>query len=191
MGRRPRSYASLAIGIVLQRSPGVTRWAAWSWTARAVLPGAGSADWVEMRKDGDIVEFHAGTLDLELFGPDTEAYLHGLQARVPSVYVIMRPNTDPSPGAPPLDLLLVTVSPYEAQDYADSGEEIIEKVPMPPALQAWVEAFVEEHHHEEVFIKRKRDKKRIDLSQDGIGDARIPTTADVYASPALIKGRLQ
>jgi len=94
-------------------------------------------------------------------------------------------------GDCPLDVLLVTASPYQAQDYADSGEEIIEKVPMPPALLSWVAAFVEEFHEEETFIKRKRDKQRVDLTQDGIGDARIGKMADVYASPARQRRRMQ
>ena len=85
-------------------------------------------------------------------------------------------------------VLLVTASPYEAQDYADSGEEIVEKVPMPPGLVAWVRDFVERHHVEEEFVKRKRDRKRIDLVEDGVGDARIHQDADVYRAP---KRRLQ
>jgi len=171
----------------MQRAPGVTPWAKWSWTARAVLPGAAQANWTEMRRDGDTVEYHAGTLNLELHRADTEAYLHGLHAQNPSVYIILRESTDEAP----LELVLVTVSPYEAQDYADSGEEIIEKVPMPAALRAWVEDFVETHHQEETFIKRKRDKKRIDLKQDGIGDARVRGGSDVYASPKRQRERLQ
>lgn len=184
---KPRIHSTLPLGIVLRRTPGVTQWQRHVWRAHAVLPGAGSADWAEMRRDGDVVEYHAGTLELELFGPDTEAYIHGLQAREPSVYIIMRPTGD----EPPLELLVATVSPYEAQDYADSGEEIIEKVPMPASLRAWVEAFVAEHHQEETFVKRKRDKKRIDLVQDGIGDARLATASDVYASPERLRQRLQ
>ncbi|MDA7426682.1 DUF3305 domain-containing protein [Thalassococcus lentus] len=174
-------YRTLPVGVVLRKTPGVTRWAAWSWTASAVLPGAGAADWRELRREGEAVEYHAATLALELHGAETEAYLHGLTAKVPSLYVVMRDDAD---GDCPLDVLLVTASPYEAQDYTDSGEEIVEKVPMPAGLIAWVREFVEEFHEDEVFVKRRRDKKRIDLVQDGVGDARISQISDVYASPA-------
>lgn len=132
-----------------------------------------------MRRDGDSVEFHAATLPLELFRTDTEAYLHGLSAKEPSIYVVMREAADEQP----LDVVLVTASPYEAQDYADTGEELVEKVPMPEGLVAWIRDFVNAHHEDEVFIKRRRDKKRIDLTEDGIGDARIRQTADVYRAP--------
>lgn len=188
MIHNPNAYRTMPLGVVLRKRPGVTRWAAWSWTAVAVLPGAGPADWRVLRQEGEAVEYHAATLTLELHGAETEAYLHGLQSNVPSVFVVMRPAAG---SAEPLDVVLVTASPYEAQDYCDSAEEIVERVPMPPGLVAWVHAFVEEHHQHEEFIKRRRDKKRIDLVQDGIGDSRIAKAADVYASPALKRSRLQ
>lgn len=188
MSHRTKVQRSLPLGVVVRRAPGVTRWAKWVWTASGVLPGAGQADWRELRREGEAVEYHAATLMLDLHGTDTEAYLHELCAQVPSVYVVLR-KTDG--GDVPLEVLTVTVSPYDAQDYADSGEEMIEKVPMPPALLAWVADFVEEFHQEEAFIKRKRDKLRVDLVQDGIGDPRIGKPEDVYASPALQRRRLQ
>lgn len=183
----PNMYRTMPVGIVLKKAPGITRWVPWNWTATALLPGAGPANWHELRREGDTVEFHAATLELELHGAETEAYLHGLTAEVPSLFVVMRK----ADGDHPLELLLVTASPYEAQDYTDSGEEIVEKVPMPHGLVAWVREFVEEYHQEEIFVKRKRDKKRIDLVQDGIGDPRIGTAADIYASPTLKRRRLQ
>ncbi|WP_136442103.1 DUF3305 domain-containing protein [Pacificoceanicola onchidii] len=176
----------MPLGIVLRKSPGVTRWVPWTWTAVAVLPGAGPADWRELRREGEVAEFHAATVTLELHGAETEAYLHGLTAQSPSVYVIMRDAS----GEAPLEVVLATVSPYEAQDYTDSGEEIVEKVPMPHGLLAWVQEFVDAHHEDQAFVKRKRDKKRIDLVQDGIGDPRIGSASDVYASPSLKKQRL-
>ena len=186
MIRNPDQYQTMPLGVVLRRLPGVTRWASYSWKAVAVLPGAGPADWQEMRREGEAVEYHAATLPLDLHGAETEAYLHGLSAEVPSIYVVMREGD----GDQPLDVLLATASPYEAQDYTDSGEEIVEKVPMPAGLMAWVQGFVTDFHADEVFVKRKRDKKRTDLTQDGIGDPRIATAADIYASPARQRRRV-
>ncbi|MGX9356134.1 DUF3305 domain-containing protein [Roseobacteraceae bacterium S113] len=182
-----QAYRTCPVGVVLRRTPGVTRWQPYAWKATSLLPGAGPAEWRELRREGDVVEVHAGTVAMELHGADAEAYLHELHAQVPCVYVVMREGEGPHP----LDLVLVTASPYEAQDYTDSGEEIVEKVAMPPALRALVEEFVETHYEEEAFIKRKRDKKRIDHQQDGLGDPRVGKAGDIYASPALIKRRLQ
>jgi uncharacterized protein DUF3305 len=185
----PDKFATMPVGIVLRRSPGVTRWAQWSWKAVSVLPGCGDARWRVLREENGATEFHAATLPLELHGSDTEAYLHGLAAQVPCIYVVLRASED---DTHPLEVTLVTASPYEAQDYADSGEEIVEKVAMPPGLIAWVRDFAEYHHQHEAFKKRRRDKKDIGAVEDGVGDVRIVQVTDVYRAPASArKVRLQ
>lgn len=174
----------MPVGIVLRRAPGVTQWAKYAWKAIAVLPGAAEANWQLVREQDGGTDFHAATLPLELHGSDAEAYLHGLSAEVPCVYVVLR-DSDATEHS--LEVTLVTASPYEAQDYADTGEEMIEKVPMPDGLIAWVRDFALEHHHEERFKKRRRDKTDIGAVEDGIGDARISQLADVYRSPVKAK----
>ena len=101
----------------------------------------------------------------------------------PSVYVVIRNEPD---GDMPLRVAHVTASPYEAQDYNDSGEELVEKVAMPPGLVAWVQDFTDTHHEEEVFVKRHRDRIRTDRSEDGRGDIRIRQDSDVYRSPRRV-----
>ncbi|MCV3273095.1 DUF3305 domain-containing protein [Roseobacter sinensis] len=175
------------LGVVIRRSPGVTPWAKWSWRATAVLPGAGAASWKLLREDAGVSEYHASTHDLWLYVSDSEAYAHELQAASPSVYVILRDVEAPADGEMPLHVLTVTASPYEAQDYSDSGEEIVERVPMPPAVLEWVTRFVDEHHRETPFVKRRRDKLRTDQVQSGIGDARIAQLSDVYRAPTAAR----
>lgn len=172
---------SLPIGVVVRRAPGVTRWVKHAWRATDILPGAGPAQWKVLREEGDITEFHAATLPLTLYVSDAEAYAHELEAREPSVYVVLRPSTvDPDI---PWTVALVTASPYEAQDYCDSADELVEKIPMPDSIGVWITAFVGKHYQEEAFVKRRRDKRRIDHSQDGIGDPRIRQISDVYRAP--------
>jgi len=170
---------SMPLGIVIRRVPGMTRWVDHVWKAVAVLPGAGPAHWKVLRRDGEVIEYHAATVSLELFRTDTEAYLHGLSTKVPAIYVIMRDGI----GDDPLDVVLATASPYEAQDYADSGEELVEKVSMPEGLVAWIRDYVQLHHEDEVFIKRRRSDAMVSLEENGIGDARIRQTSDVYRAP--------
>lgn len=172
----------MPLGVVLRRLPGVTRWAKWTWRAVSVLPGAPPAHWQVLREEDGAVEFHAATLPLVLHRSDTEAYLHELAARVPSVYVILRQNSEPRDGHT-LDVVLVTASPYEGQDYADSGEEIVERVPMPASIVAWVREFVERHHEPSEFVKRKRSEVGERGSGSGIGDPRIFQLTDVYRPP--------
>ena len=172
----------LPLGIVLRKSPGVTRWAKWVWKAVAVLPGAEPAEWRELRREGDVVEYHAATVPLELWRTDTEAYLTELSTKVPSIYVVLREHNNPDADSP-LEVVLATASPFDGQDYADNGEDIVELVPMPPALKALIGNWVELHHKDEKFVKRRRDKNRVDLEEDGIGDGRIRQLADVYRAP--------
>lgn len=172
---------SIRLGIVMRQTPGVTRWAKWSWKATAVLPGASDAVWKPLKSQGETTDYHAATLNLTLYQSDTEAYVHELGAQVPSVYVVLREDTDVSPAN--LSVEYVTASPYEAQDYCDSGEEIVEKVPMTDALLSWVESYVEAHHVEEPFVKRRRNKQRVDRKDDGVGDHRIAQGTDVYRAP--------
>lgn len=159
----------------------MTRWAKHAWQVSDVLPGAGDADWKVLRAEGDVTEFHAATMPLTLYVSDAEAYAHELQARTPSVYAVLRPNDQN--GDIPWSVALVTASPYEAQDYCDSAEELVEKVPMSNGLHAWVKEFVDTHYVEEAFVKRRRKNARVDQADDGIGDPRIRQTADVYRAP--------
>ena len=191
MSAAPRTL-TMPLGVVLARRPGVTRWASHSWRAMAVLPGAAAANWQLLRQEGEVQEYHAATLSLELHRADVEGYNVSLAMDPPSVFVILRPDEDPE-SKQDIFVQAVTASAYEAQDYTDLGEETVEAVPMPEGLVAWIRDFVAAHFHDEPFIKRKRDKKRIDLTEDGIGDARIRQTADVYRAPSTQKpkGRVQ
>ena len=175
----------MPVGVVIRRMPGVTRWAAHSWRVVALLPGAGPASGCVLRREGEMVEIHAATLTLSLWRADAEAYRVALSARAPSLFVVSRRGV--GPGAEPRPVL-VTASPYEAQDYADSGEEVVEPVAMTPGLAAWIRDFCDEHHEAEAFHKRRRDEARVDLQADGVGDARIRQPADVYRAPGARRG---
>ena len=172
---------TIPVGVVVRKSPGASRWARWVWQATGLLPGAGPADWKVLHQDDDVTEYHAATVSLDLYVSDTEAYAHELQARTPSVYVVMRP--DDSNAEMPWRVALVTCSPYDAQDYCDSSEELVERIPMPEGMIAWVGSFIARHHVEEPFVKRKRRIARVDRIEDGIGDPRISQTSDVYRAP--------
>lgn len=180
MIRNPHQYQSMPLGIVVRQSPGATRWAKWAWRAVAVLPGAGPADWKQLRNQDDTTDFHAASVPLELHGAESEAYLTGLSDKDPAIYVVMRASGDPER---PFHIKLATASPYEAQDYADNGDDIVEKITMPAGVIAWVRDFANAYYQEDVFIKRRRDRARIDGADDGIGDARIAQMTDVYRAP--------
>ncbi|GAB4385222.1 DUF3305 domain-containing protein [Albidovulum sp.] len=178
----PLAHASIPLGIVVRRTPGVTRWAKWAWSVAGILPGAGPARWQELRREGEAAEYHAATLPLELWSSDTDAYLEMLNGNPPSVCVIL--HEDSAPGARmPWRPALVTVSAHDTLNCGDAEGYLIELVPMPPSLIAWVRDFVAAHHRETPFVKRQRDSKHVERPAAGRGDARVRQLADVYRAP--------
>lgn len=178
----------LPVGAVVRRTPGITQWARDIWTPVAVIPGAPEAFWKEMVREGEVVDYHAGTVTMQLYRADAEAYLVSLNMITPSAWVILdRDQSGQSPSG--WFVSDITASAYEAQDALDSGESIVEPVPIPESLAAWIKEFIDLHYIEEPFKKRRRDKKSVDGKEDGKGDPRIRQQSDVYRAPTNLKNR--
>jgi len=64
----------------------------------------------------------------------------------------------PTGVEPPFEIVAVTADPAEGESFTQVGDDLVEAVPMPPAVCAIVEAFVAEHHVERAFVKRKRER---------------------------------
>jgi len=147
----------MAVGIVVERRDIDNRWADYSWHPVAVIPGAPPLDdpgeWRLLRSGEGWSQFLAGTLNLELFRGETEGYRANLSSQ-PHVYVVLSQGEEADD--PDVVPFLVTACPYEAESYTESGEEIVEGVPMPPEVEAWIRAFIDTHHVEQPFKKRKR-----------------------------------
>ena len=92
---------------------------------------------------------------LELFAGETEAYKTNLSQDPPRLFVVLRSGEDQDSQHEFLPFL-VTASAYEAQDYLDTGEDMVEPVVMPEAVVAFVQSFVDKHHVDQTFYKRKR-----------------------------------
>ncbi|KPP99381.1 DUF3305 domain-containing protein [Marinobacter sp. HL-58] len=187
MSSRTESWKrDLQVGAVVRQSPGVTRWAKHIWKPVAVIPGAPEAFWKELVREGDVVDYHAGTVTMGLFRADVEAYLVSLNMTVPSVWIVMdRDESRQSPSG--WFVSAITASAYEAQDALDSGESIVEPVPIPESMAAWIKEFVDMHYIEEPFKKRRRKEINVDGVEDGKGDARIRQESDVFRAPSNIK----
>ncbi|HEX6143462.1 MAG TPA: DUF3305 domain-containing protein [Geminicoccaceae bacterium] len=154
--------ASMPLGVVIERRALDNPWQQWRWRPVAVLPGAAVVeDWRELMRGGGWVRWHAATLPLVLHRKETEAYRANLSGRLPVIYVVLR-KTAPSAATAGKEFkpFLVTASPYEAEGYLESGEEIVEGVAMPPVLLGWVQAFIDRHHVDEPFVKRKRKRDK-------------------------------
>ena len=138
-----------------------------------MIPGAPAldpaGDWRLLQEGEGWARYHAGTLPLELFHRETEGYKVNLSQEPPRLFVVMRTGAD-SDSQHELVPFLVTACPYEAQDYLDSGEEVVEGVAMPPDLVAFVQAYIDRHHVDEPFYKRKRKR----YETEDVGFSRRP-----------------
>ncbi len=158
---------SLMVGVVLAREAIDNPWQDYRWRPLEVLIGVSELEAGTIVKEGEgFAHYFAGTFEIELHRKETPAYVANLESEAPSVYVVAC-EADDEDGELPYDIRLVTLSPFEAQDFLDTGEDIVEALAMAPPLMAWLEEFVAAHHLEEKFIKRQRD--RINLSQEKFG----------------------
>ncbi len=152
---------TLPLGVVLERRDSDHPWQDFSWRPVGVVPGAPALDptddWKLLRGGEGWKHYHCGTLTLSLFRKETEAYRLNLSQQPPSIFVVLR-EAEETDTIHDYVAFLVTASPYEAQDYLDSGEDIVEAVPMPPDVIAFVQGYVDEHHVDEPFHKRKRNR---------------------------------
>lgn len=175
----------MPLGVVLERRTSTNQWIDFDWRVVAVLPGAAEIDdWVELRsgtdENGDWVQYHAGTLPLEIFRKETEGYKFNLTLEQPSVFIVLR-ESDDEDEVHDVYPFLVTVCPYEAQDYLDSSEEVVDNVAMPETIMAWLAEYIEQHYVEEPFKKRKQ--KAFDPRKEGF-DKPLPPISHKYNRPA-------
>lgn len=156
----------LPVGIVAEKRRINHPWQEFKWLPVAVVPGAGeTTEWIKIAEGEGFVQHLIATLPVSVFRMETEAYKMNLSCPRPSVYVVLRMPEEAED--PEIRAVFATVSPYEAQDHLDSGVDILEAVPMPEAMQAWLQNFVDMHHVDEPFKKRKRKDHREDPAQFG------------------------
>jgi hypothetical protein len=104
--------------------------------------------------DGERTTFFVGTADIELYRSEAGNYRENLLVENPLLWVALR-RTE---GDPPCTLAGVTVDPGEGESWAGIGSDLVDTVPLPPAVVAIVAAFVSEHYVEQMFQKRERDR---------------------------------
>lgn len=158
---------SLPIGVIVERRALDNPWQDHAWLPVEIVPGASAVeDWLEIGHGDGWVRYLVGSAPLELHRRETEAYKVNLSSDLPRVYVLLRTDDTPDTSHE-IRLFLVTASPYEAESYIGVDGGILESVPMPPELVAWVQAFVDRHHVDEPFQKRKRKRHGEDAARTG------------------------
>jgi hypothetical protein len=146
---------TVEVGVVVERRALKNPWVDHAWVPVAVLVGVpAAAPWTALHETTEVTRYYAGKAELEFFGTDTTMYRENLRSQQPSLWVSLR-HTDAPPG---VLLHLVTADPSDAEALTETGTDIIEAVPMPVEIQQRLAAFVEAHHVERPFVKRKRDR---------------------------------
>ena len=182
-----------AVRVIVERQPLDNPWISHKWSVHDLIPLDISAG-LGALPSGDIIlqPLHADSSELDLYMADiridlhhaeAEAYAENLQSSDPAIYVVLRRTEDVDTdenednetvkGCADVRLFDVSLSPYNIQDYEDCGEDQIEKLPLQGPIAQFVESFVEQHFTPEVFVKRKRDKARIDADTQRGGDTRL------------------
>lgn len=147
--------ARIAVGVVVERRKGSSPWVDEVWTPVGVLTGVPDTPvWTKLGEDVERTTFYAGSAEIELHRTESGHYGENLLGDVPSLWVVLRP----SEGDPPWRVFAVTADPAEGEGFTQAGDDLVEAVPMPPAIQQVVAAFVAEHHVDRSFSKRVRDR---------------------------------
>lgn len=135
------------LGVIGASFPPVSRWA-----SRVAQPTAVMMDLPPlsigsvMSERNGVQTIYMGDHALVLHSNETGHYIDNLRALKPSVWVALDDGV----------VRILTVDPYEGEALAGDPERVVEALLMPPRLVAKIERFVEEHHVEQVFHKRKR-----------------------------------
>ncbi|MCC5965699.1 MAG: DUF3305 domain-containing protein [Natronohydrobacter sp.] len=143
---------TLRVGVLAIRRPPVTKWGAGELRASGVLPQEPeAAPNTLLATDSGVETWYLGARDLVLYSGDTSHHRDNLTSGRPSIWVALRGH-DPAK----VQIINVTADPYEGEGYASDLDLKVEAVPMPEPIRATVAAFIDAHHVEMPFKKRKR-----------------------------------
>jgi len=149
------ALSRMSVGVVIERCKAASPWTDYNWRPVAVLPGQPEAEpWTVLAIDGEAATFYAGAADLLLHRTETGRYRDNLASGDPSLWVVLRKTG----GEPPFRVIAVTADPAEGESFTQAGDDLVGAVPMPAAVRDMLEAFVLEHHVEQPFFKRERDR---------------------------------
>jgi hypothetical protein len=146
---------TIPVGVVVERTKGTSAWVDYLWRASAVLAGVPDTPlWSKLSDDGERATFYAGAATIELHRTETTNYRANLATGTPLLWVVLR-KTD---SEPPYKVFAVLADPAEGEAMTEAGNDLVETVAMPEPVQEALGRFIEAHHVEREFVKRKRDR---------------------------------
>ena len=148
------ALVSLPVGVVVDRIKADSQWVDYIWQPAAVLVGQPDAKpWTQLSGDNDRASFYAGSTSIDLYRSDASNYRDNLMGDN-KLWVVLTP----AESDPPYTLFMVTADPTEGEAQTETGVNLVETVAMPDTVREMLENFVAEHHVEQTFYKRKRDR---------------------------------
>jgi len=146
--------------VILARKNADSPWADYTWEPVSVVLDAPKGVHGKIAREGDgWTHYFMECSPMELHRKDAPAYRECVHEEDKASLWVVLAEEDDGKETLPYYVQLVTASPYEAQDYLDSGELLVEAVEMPELLRAYIKDYVERCPGEEEFIKRKQKKK--------------------------------
>jgi hypothetical protein len=143
---------TIVVSVVLERRMASSQWIEHLWLPVAVLPGDPDiAPGTRLGETSTGERYFAGAAALELHRTDTPTYRDNLASGDPRIWIAARGEPNQMPK-----IIAVTADPAEGEAYTEAGSDIVEHVPMAPEIAALLAEFIQTHHVERAFIKRKR-----------------------------------
>ena len=195
-----RRHVLYGVKIIIERQPIDNIWQSHRWVIHDLvplnlragdgLPPSNDIHFERLRqvKSGkESLSLFIAEASLDLHGAEAEAYADNLASAEPSIYAVFRKNEDDDDNSDEevdIHLAEISLSPYNIQDYEDCGEDQVEKLPLHGPIADFVKDFVDVHFKPEPFIKRKRDKARVERDQMGQADPRLKTQGNAFKIPS-------
>jgi Protein of unknown function (DUF3305) len=147
--------AEITVGVAVERRRPKSRWSTELWRPVSIFVGRPAAQaWTVIDSSEEATTFYAGEARIKLFRTETANYLTNLSMRQPVLWVSLRSSA----REPGMELQGVTADPAEGEALTGSGTDVVETVPMPPAIGERLRAFIAEHHIDRPMYKRQRDR---------------------------------
>lgn len=150
--------AVMSVSVVIERRATDNQWDDHLWRPVGVLPRTDLERGKLLAEGEGWTQYYGGDLNIELFRGETDGYRTNLSQDPPVVYVVLRRTA----GGEELEFepFMATVCPYEAMNYSEGNDDVVEGVPMPPDVMDWLREFVAAHHVDKPFVKRKNKRHK-------------------------------
>lgn len=153
----PPLQAALPVAVLIERKDShVNTWVTETWRPLAIVtdPPPGPA-WIKLRQGDGFEHYLVAAPNLTLHRSDLASYRYNLGGVDPRLFVVVRKT---GLADSPVQIVMVTAAPDEAQKMSESGEDQVESLPLPAPLQMWVQSFCASHPPDEPARKRRRDR---------------------------------